>query len=346
MVLPVLSWAGNPDRQGEAGAYELLLTPWAKAAGFNLINTSCIGGVEAMRLNPAGIAIPNNGRLQFAASHMRLYGNADVGMNAGGMAFKMGKNGTVGVSIAAMDFGDIKNTTVLLPEGTGGTFSPNFINIGVGYSHSFEDKIFVGVLFRAVSESVTNVSANGVALDAGVQYRGGKDDRVRLGISLRNVGPSMKFTGEGLSSQVDPTAPQTNNYLLTNYYRSGKFEMPTMLNLGVSYDFIMGARNNYLRVLGNFTSNAFSRDNIAVGAEYSYRGIFQVRAAYKYNLGTVPAERTDLDGGLSAGFSASIKTSKQSNNRIAVDYAYRTTRHFTGTHNVGIRYTIGAKKDK
>ena len=28
--------AGNPDRQGEAGAYELLMNPWARSSGLNL----------------------------------------------------------------------------------------------------------------------------------------------------------------------------------------------------------------------------------------------------------------------------------------------------------------------
>ena len=46
--------AGNPDRQGEAGAYELLMNPWARSAGLHTMTTSMIMGVEALRLNPAG----------------------------------------------------------------------------------------------------------------------------------------------------------------------------------------------------------------------------------------------------------------------------------------------------
>ena len=338
LVLPVLSWAGNPDRQGEAGAYELLLSPWARAAGFNLMNTSSISGLEAMRLNPAGLSF--EGKTQFAVGHMRLFEGAGVNMNAAGLAFKIGENGTVGFTIASLDFGDIDITTVNQPEGNGGTFSPNFINAGVGYSHSFDDKIFVGVLFRGVSESVIDVSAFGLAMDAGVQYRGGKDDRVRLGISLRNVGPSMKFSGEGLSNFVDNQEPQTATIISTQYVRAAKFELPTMLNLGVSYDFKFAEGRDYLRTMGNFTSNAFSRDNIGAAIEYSFKSIFQLRAGYKYALGAVSDGRDDIYTGVSAGFSVDLKSSKRNENRIAIDYAYRTTQHFQGTHNIGIRYTI------
>ncbi len=338
LVFPALSWAGNPDRQGEAGAYELLLSPWARAAGFNLMNTSSVSGIEAMRLNPAGLHF--DGKTEFAVGHMRLFQGSGISMNSGGMAFKLGKNGTVGVSIAAMDFGDITIRTENQPGGTGGTYSPNFIQAGVGYSHNFKDKIFVGILFRGISETIIDVSATGIAMDAGVQYRGGKDNRVRLGISVRNVGPAMTYRGEGLSQEIDLTVAQTNDFFLTGYVRPAKYELPTMLNLGVSYDFFFAGGRDYLRTIANFTSNAFSRDNIGVGAEYSFRKVLQLRATYKYAIGTVLDGRDDIYTGISAGFSTSFKTNKKSDNRLAIDYAYRTTQHFQGTHNIGIRYNL------
>ena len=39
--------AGNPDRQGEAGAYELLLNPWARTIGLHSMTTASVRGVEA-----------------------------------------------------------------------------------------------------------------------------------------------------------------------------------------------------------------------------------------------------------------------------------------------------------
>ena len=48
-------FAGNPDRQGEAGAYELLMNPWAKSSGIHGMSTSFCTGVEAMRINVAGV---------------------------------------------------------------------------------------------------------------------------------------------------------------------------------------------------------------------------------------------------------------------------------------------------
>ncbi|MFZ1256084.1 MAG: DUF3308 domain-containing protein, partial [Saprospiraceae bacterium] len=56
LAIPVLIFAGNPDRQGEAGAYELLMNPWARSGALNSLNASCISGVEAMMVNVAGIS--------------------------------------------------------------------------------------------------------------------------------------------------------------------------------------------------------------------------------------------------------------------------------------------------
>ena len=159
-------FAGNPDRQGEAGASELLMNPWAVSAGFNSLNTASISGVEAMRLNVAGLGRIENGEVILA--NTQLYGGSDVSMSSAGFATKLGKNGTLGISFVSLNFGEIPITTVNQPEGTGGTYKPNFFNLGVGYSYLYENKISVGVLVRGVSEALPSVSAFGFAIDAGV----------------------------------------------------------------------------------------------------------------------------------------------------------------------------------
>ena len=55
LAIAQISFAGNPDRQGEAGATQLLLNPWARSAGLSAMTTANIAGVEALRLNVAGL---------------------------------------------------------------------------------------------------------------------------------------------------------------------------------------------------------------------------------------------------------------------------------------------------
>ena len=331
--------AGNPDRQGEAGAYELLMNPWARSAGLHTMSTSMIRGVEALRLNPSGLS-RIGGTTEVLIGHSRYLQGTDIKMNAFGFGQKVGKNGTFGISLMSLDMGDIEVTTTDQPAGTGATFSPNFFNLGISYAHLFENKISVGITFRAISESISDVSAFGFALDAGVQYVTGPADNFKFGISLRNIGSRMSFGGQGLSF---PTRNPEGvlSYDITVNQRSAQFELPSVLNIGMSYDFNLDQDSRFT-ILGNFTANSFARDQIGGGMEYSLKDMFMIRAAYKVEMG-LSAERNfeqSVYSGLSAGVSLEVPTKKDSANSFGIDYAYRATSPFSGTHNISVRFSL------
>jgi opacity protein-like surface antigen len=330
-------FAGNPDRQGEAGAYELLMVPYARTAGLHAMNTASIYGVEAMRLNVAGMGRIN--KTEVVLGHSLYLQGTGISMNALGLSQKVGKNGAFGFSLMSIDFGEIKVTTTDQPEGTGVTYSPNFFNLGFGYSHIFENKISVGVLVRLISESITDVSAFGFALDAGVQYVTGPEDNFKFGISLRNIGSRMTFSGEGLSTFTE--SPGTSGHDITLSQRAAGFDLPSVLNIGMSYDFRF-LDINRLTLLGNFTSNSFSSDQLGAGVEYSLNDRFMLRAGYKHDLATTqdPNEKA-IYTGLSAGASIQVPLSRENRDtKFGIDYAYRHTRLWSGTHNIGIRISI------
>lgn len=332
MASAFTAMAGNPDRQGEAGASELLLNPWARSAGVHTLSTASVQGIEAMRINVAGLGRINQG--EFMVANTRLYEGSTLGMNAIGFATRMGESGALGVTLTAMDFGDIEVTTSEQPGGTGGTYSPSFFQIGLGYAYTYENKISVGMLVRGVSESLQTVSAFGIAIDAGVQYVSGPKDNFKLGISLRNTGSSMEFGGEGLSFQTQAPDSPTGDYNLTVDSRSEDFELPSQLNIGLAYDFYVGEKD-FIRAIGNFTSNAFSTDQLGVGAEFYFRDLVVLRGAYRYDT-DAEVGRENIYTGVAAGVSFMIPTKKDSDRKFVIDYAYRTTDPFSGTHNIGL----------
>lgn len=333
----LVAFAGNPDRQGEAGAGELLFNPWAASAGLHTLNTSSISGVEAMRLNVAGIGRGFD-KTALYISNTRLFVGSDLQLNAFGLVQKVNKSSAIGVSLVAVDFGDIPITTYDLPEGTGGTYSPGFYHLGVGYSYTYQNKIAVGVLFRTIAETLNDVSAYAFAIDAGVSYVAGEKDNFKLGVSLRNIGTPMNFGGEGLSF-IGKNPVGASDYQLTFNHRPSSFELPSVLNIGVSYDFYI-AQKSYIRAIGNFTSNAFSLDQLGVGAEFTFNKMFTARVAYKYELGADLLDDQNIYTGVAGGFSVQVPLKKGSNRNIALDYAYRTTSPFRGSHNFGIRLEI------
>lgn len=327
-------YAGNPDRQGEAGAGHLLMTPWARTAGLHTMNTAHISGIEAMRLNPAGV-----GRIdgtQVAFGYTSYFSGTDISISSLGIAQRFGKNSAFGISLMSVNLGDFFETTELQPEGTTAIFSPNLFNLGLSYSYVFENKISVGVTFRGVSESTADVSAFGFAIDAGVQYVTGEQDNFRFGISLRNIGSRLTYKGQGLSESLAVPDAGFTDFTGTYFQRAQSFELPSLLNIGLGYDFYFGDKMK-LTAMGNFTANSFSQDQIGAGVEFSFNKMFQLRAAYKYEVGSENVETAPVYTGLAGGFSAYLPLSKEKDsNKIRLDYGYRHTRLFDGTHNIGL----------
>ncbi len=329
--------AGNPDRQGEAGANQLLINPWARSAGLHSMNTASVTGAEGMYLNVAGLSRINKTQIQIG--HTRYLTGSDINLNALGFAQRVGKGGAFGLSLVAFDLGEFDYTTEDAPEGTGATFSPSFFNMGASYSHLFENKVSVGITAKFVTEAVSNAKASAFALDAGVQYVTGENDNFKFGISLRNVGSKMRFSGEGLS-KPRPNPGPTFSYPNTYYERSATYELPSQLNIGFSYDWLLG-RSNRLSLIGNFTSNAFSRDQVGGGLEFSLLKNFVLRAGYKYEFDApIGSTEATLDNGFAGGFSVSVPVRKESSTKLSIDYAYRSTEIFQGIHNIGIRIDL------
>jgi hypothetical protein len=329
--------AGNPDRQGEAGAYQLLINPWARSAGFHTMNTANVVGTDAMFLNVAGLSRLQ--KMEIQLSHTRYLVGTDVNLNALAFGQRLGKSGALGINLVAMDLGDFDRTTVNAPEGAGGVFTPAYFNLGLSYSHLFAEKVSVGVTAKFVTESQDNVAAGAFALDAGVQYVTGPNDNFQFGISLRNVGTKMTFRGEGLSTQL-PVNDPSNPFPSTFQVRPAASNLPTQLNIGMAYDFLLGDQNR-LTVLGNFTSNAFSRDVVGAGVQFALGRNFAIRGGYKYEFeapaGSVEAS---VDNGISGGLTLSVPVRKDSKTRLAIDYAYRYTEVWNGIHNLGLRLDL------
>jgi hypothetical protein len=338
LLISSISWAGNPDRQGQAGAIELLMNPWGRSAGLHSMSTSSVRGVEAMRINIAGLSRIE--KLELGVSHNRLFSGTGMNLNSLGMGFRMGNSGALGIEFASLDFGQIPVTTVNQPSGTGGFFSPGFFQLALGYSYTYANKISVGMLMRLVSESIQDVTASGVAIDAGVQYVTGPKENFKLGISLRNIGSPMAFGGEGLSTKrANPDPAGGVVYELTYDVRAASFELPSMLNMGVSYDYYVGG-DNYIRSLVNFTSNAFSSDQIGAGLEFSYQNLVTLRGAYKYDISGTDVDAQNIYRGFSAGASVEVPIKSGNSNNLGIDYAYRTTNPFRGTHNFTLRFSF------
>ena len=122
-------------RAGSAGASELLINPFARSSGWGGANVSSVTGLEGQYFNVAGLASTERTELIFTQTSWLQYGNELFNANESvssistfGFAQKVGESGVMGMGVMSMNFGDIEITTVDMPDGGIGTFSPRFMN--------------------------------------------------------------------------------------------------------------------------------------------------------------------------------------------------------------------------
>ncbi|MBL7775908.1 MAG: DUF3308 domain-containing protein, partial [Saprospiraceae bacterium] len=109
---------------------------------------------------------------------------------------------------------------------------------------------------------------------------------------------------------------------------------------GASYDWLLG-RSNRISLVGTFTSNAFSRDQLGGALEFALGENFSLRAGYKMEFEAPQGSaQASLDNGLSGGLTFSIPMRKGSDSRFSIDYGYRYTEIFNGIHNIGLRIDL------
>jgi hypothetical protein len=334
LVLPLLTFAGNKDRSGQAGASELLINPWARSSGWGGVNVANSFGLESIYTNVAGLAFTKKTELIF--SNTQWLKGSEIGINNFGFSQKVGESSVLGVTVMTMSFGDLPITTTELPEGGIGTFSPTYMNINVAYAKAFSNSIYGGFNFKIISESISDVGAQGVAIDAGIQYVTGEKENIHFGISLKNVGPTMKFSGDGLSIRSFLPGQESQ---FTLEHRSAEFEMPSQLNIGGSYMFLFSDTHTF-SLAAAFISNAFNKDQYVIGGEYKLKEYLMVRGAYTYEEGINTNERTTALTGPSAGMTVQVPINKEKNSLFSVDYSYRASNPFKGCHTMAVRLSF------
>lgn len=358
-------YAGNDQRAAEGGVTELLINPWARSSGWADANVACVAGLEGMYQNIAGMAFTPRTELIFTNTQYLV--GTDIVINSGGFSTKIGgeNGGVLGLSVMNMSFGDIDVTTVDLPDGGIGTFSPSYSIIALGYAREFSNSIYGGITVKMISESIANVGATGFALDAGIQYVTGvgKDrlgnrhrDNLRFGITMKNVGTTMKYSGDGMTF----TGAAANGTTMTVSQRSQEFELPSLIKIGFSYhvrflsnkaklsddsessdDNEKVLSDHELVIAANFTSNSYTKDQFHFGLEYGFKNILYLRGGYMYEKGIMKFDtRTNVLTGPTAGVSLQVPFNKENNSVLAIDYSYRVTQTFGGIHTFGARISL------
>jgi outer membrane protein OmpA-like peptidoglycan-associated protein len=350
LILGLYAQAGNSDRIGEAGAYELLINTQARTMGLMGINSANVRGIDALGSNIAGLA-HNKGLSVFSnyTSWLSATGTSLFNVGVGG---EISNGNNIGFSIGYMTFGEIPRTSSINPEPLS-TFSPFYLNLGLSYSRVFGKGVRAGITGKLINQSINNLSASGFALDAGMQYTTGEKEDFHFGVFVRNLGFPMKYSGDGLVINR-PVPLGSAQYDLPFYNRAAKFELPTQFSIAVSKDFYFGNKPSAsdlfckpihrLSASTNFVYNGFTPNNYGLGFEYAFREQVSIRAGFLYEDNTFNKETTTrAHMGFAGGISYDLKVGKERKKTknptvLEISYNYRPAHVFGGTHNFGFVY--------
>ena len=315
---------GQNSRMGSASSTQLLVVPSAKhLSGGGAAATAT--GMDATFWNPAGLAMSENS-VDAIFSNRQYF--ADIDNSFFGIATDLGDY-KMGVSVRTFNIGDIDETTVFYPDGTGQVFTPNFSILGATFARKLSDNTSVGINANLIREGFGRVAATGVAYDLGVQYRGflGREG-LDVGFAMKNFGSPMKYDGEGLgvmASPVDGDRP-------VEYYKidAASFDIPFVFDMGVSYN-IAGADIGV-----TYTSNYYSTDELKLSVGYALEGLGSVGVGMQSSSASQEIDDTDdwytnpSDG---VSFGASLDMSRFIGMNMSVDYSMLPMGDF-GTNSV------------
>lgn len=309
------------DRAGTAAMEELLVavTPRTVALGNALTSgLANVNGVEAVQSNPAALAVGTGTSAMFSRTEYW----ADIGVNYFGIAQNFGNN-SVGLSLIAWDYGDIFRQTEEAPEiDSSNTFSASTYVVGATFARQFTDRIAAGFTLKGLGRSIDNVNSTGVAFDAGMTYVVGESG-LRFGVSLKNFGTGMTFSGDGLQQPIGTDGPGGQGQI-GGEIDDLSSELPSSLNFGVAYTRAL-AGDLSVTGLANFRSNAYDLDNYAAGVEFGYQNMFYLRGGLDMrNEQDVTAwEMWNVGAGLNLDLGGT---------KAELDYAFRPSSVFEGVH--------------
>jgi outer membrane protein OmpA-like peptidoglycan-associated protein len=322
----------------------LLINTNTRSIGFGGINGARVRGISSFSTNIAGLAYSQKTNVGVNyTSYLTGTGTSIYNLS---FAQELSKGNVIGVCVNSMDFGKIMKTTTIAPEGVG-TFNASLMNIGLSYGRLFTEHISGGVQVKVIAESLDNISASGVAFDAGLQYSTGKRDNIHFGVNVRNVGTNMTYSGDGLIYNVNE--PNNRGYKMSQTMQGAKFGLPSLLSISGAYDLYLGAAeancnpNNRFTIAANYNYNSFTNDQFGLGLEYSLKEMFTLRAGYMYENNITNSESKQAHNGLTAGFSYDMPLDKTKKNgpALSIDYAFAMTKSFNNNHSIGITYTMG-----
>jgi hypothetical protein len=202
----------------------------------------------------------------------------DTRLNYLGVVLPFDQMGTVGLSFYYFSSGDIEETTIYKPHGTGRVFDASDLCIGISYARQLTDRYSVGMTLKYISENLALENASTYAVDIGSVFIISHEHNLRMGFAISNFGPDMKM--EGLDLETNVTTE--NSKLVEAQLKTMNWPLPLIFRVGLAADIIRNDNHRVTLAADVYDPRDYeARENF--GMEYGFKSMFYLRGGYKFN---------------------------------------------------------------
>ncbi len=294
------------SKVGTAGAQFLKIGVGPKYQGMGEASVAASNDVYSMYWNPAGLVDVQNSQLGFTNVNWLL----DVRLNYFAYARNFEDLGVFGLSASILSMNDQEITTFQRQEGTGTYYSASSYALGLTFARQLTARFAFGASIKFVGEKIHQERSQGIAFDFGTMlYTGFRS--LRLGMSIANMGPQLKFNGPSLDVSYDDQKGRGSNSSVGASLKTSPYNLPLLFRVGMAYDVNFDSRS-MVTLSTEFRHPSDSPEQGSAGVELSYDSRYFLRTGYKLNANE---EGVSFGGGL--------KTNVTSGTKLVVDYSWQ-----------------------
>ncbi|MDP8205056.1 MAG: PorV/PorQ family protein [Candidatus Electryonea clarkiae] len=310
LMIPLIGSAEDFAKVGTVGTQFLKIPIGARGVGMGNAFAALSNDVSAMYWNPAGLTHVEGNAVFFE----RVNWLADMSYDAVGYARKISPSWGIGVFAASLNSGDVEETTVSQPNGTGEYWSVTDWQMGISAATQLTNKFSIGSNFKYISEDLDGTIAGAWVVDIGTLY----DTRwntVKLSMNIRNFGPEIELDGNYYDYDNGTILNDPTGYL--------PYHFPMTFKLGMAIE----PYTDEMHRLTLVADLEHPNDNIErynLGGEYGFRELFFLRGGYTIGHDT-------------QGFSAGMGSGWQG---FGIDYAISDFGILEMVHRFNVHYNF------
>ena len=316
-------YSSNVSKVGSSGAQFLKIPVGSKYQAMADASVAMVNDVYAMYWNPAGLTEMTNNEVSFTNVNYLL----DINLNYVAFARSFEDVGVFGASVTVLSMGEQEITDLENQGGTGETYTASSYAFGVSFARQLNARFSFGTSFKYIGEKIYNETASGFAVDFGtLVYTGYRS--LRIGMSISNMGPEMKFSGADLTVHYDDQNGDGTNDPVNAELKTTAYDLPMIFRVGMAYDFDFNEQSS-LTVAADYKDlNDFDPQG-SLGAQFGFKEMFFLRGGYKFNAD----EETFAFGG-------GLKTSVGEETRLVIDYAWQDFGRLESTQRFSIGFSF------